>query len=273
MALYCLLSPGGSPGVTTTALGLALTWTDRVLLAECDPMGRRVLPGFMADRLNGPVGPGLLGLAMTAPAVGHGPLPLEEYTLPILDDGRVALLHGLRDARHARHLAGLWSPLAETLLAREGDVLADLGRMGGQDTPVELLRHADAVVMVLKPTLVHVDAAGARLNALKEVVSEQAQVGLCLIEDGGHNRGYGAGEVERALGVPVLTVLPWSSADASVLSDGAPSRRLFMASLLMQSLGRLGRRMRKTVGRPSVSSINEECLVEAPAVPAPAGRS
>ena len=26
MAVYALVSPGGSPGVTTTALALALTW-------------------------------------------------------------------------------------------------------------------------------------------------------------------------------------------------------------------------------------------------------
>ena len=36
MAVIVLAGPGGSPGVTTTALALALTWPRGVVLAECD---------------------------------------------------------------------------------------------------------------------------------------------------------------------------------------------------------------------------------------------
>jgi hypothetical protein len=39
MALIVLTSASGSPGVTTTALGLALTWVRPVLLVEADPTG------------------------------------------------------------------------------------------------------------------------------------------------------------------------------------------------------------------------------------------
>lgn len=278
MALFCLMSPGGSPGVTTTVLGLALTWPQRVLLAECDPLGRRVLPGFMADRLTTPAGPGILGLALAAQADGPALPALEEYTLPLVEDGHVELLHGLRDPRHAPHLAALWSPLATMLPARDGDVLADLGRTGHAQAPTELLRHADAVVMVLRPTLVHVDAAGPRLDALNELVSEHSRVGLCVIADG----PYSANEVERALGTPVLAELPCSPADASVLSDGTAPRRTFPASPLMRSLNRFARRLRTTTGgRKARGTVQtgapdaapQAAAPSAPALSAPGGRS
>lgn len=240
MALYCVISPGGSPGATTTALGLALTWPGRVLMAECDPMGRRVLPGFMADQLRGSAGGGLLGLAMAAEAESGAPVPLEDYTVPIVDDDRVRLLHGVRDPRHGCRLEPFWRRLAEAAVARDGDVIADVGRVGGRDTPQELLRAAQAVVMVLKPTLPQVDAAAPRLDALKELLAERNTAGLCLVADG----PYGAAEVERVLGVPVLGELPHSPSEARVLSDGARPRASFKTSLLMRSLGSLGRRLR-----------------------------
>lgn len=252
MGLYCVISPGGSPGVSTTALGLALRWPVRVLLAECDPMGRRVLPGFMADRMSGSAGPGLLGVAMAVEAAPHAPVSVEEYVVPISDDGCVELLHGIRDPRHGVRLRSLWPALAEALVTRNEDVVADLGRIGGTDTPTELLKAADAVVMVLKPTLAQVDAATPRLDALKGLVGERATVGLCLVADG----SYSAAEVERVLGVPVLGELPCSPADARVLSDGAPPRLTFKASLLMRSLDALGRRLRAAVaGSGSLGAI------------------
>ncbi|MGI5206235.1 hypothetical protein ACQEU6_32265 [Spirillospora sp. CA-108201] len=250
MALHCLISPGGSPGVSTTALGLALAWPGRVLLAECDPMGRRVLPGFMADRMHASAGPGLLGLAMAAEADPQGPVALEEYVVPITDDGHARLLHGVRDPRHGIRLRPLWRRLAEALLAWDGDVIADLGRVGGTDTPTELLKSADAVVMVLKPTVTQVDAAATRLDALKELVGGQAAIRLCLIADG----AYSAADVERVLGFPVLAELPCSPTDARVLSDGARPRLTFRTSLLVRSLDVLGHRIRGTVAEPETAA-------------------
>lgn len=242
MALHCLVSAGGSPGVTTTALGLAMTWPSEVLLAECDPMGRRMLPGFMADRVRGPVGPGLLGLAMAAGSGPQSRLPLDDYLIPVPGEGSVELLHGVRDPRHGVRLGALWERLAEALVSRPGDVIADLGRIGGRDTPDALLLAAETVVMVLKPTLTQVDVAGPRLDALRDLLGNRAVVGLCLITEG----PYSAGEVERVLGTPVLAELPCSPADARVLSEGARPRRTFKTSLLLRSFKCLGRRIRAT---------------------------
>ena len=50
MTVCALLSPGGSPGVTTAALAMALTWPGPVLVAETDPSGGDVLAGFFAGQ-------------------------------------------------------------------------------------------------------------------------------------------------------------------------------------------------------------------------------
>lgn len=243
MGLYCLISPGGSPGVTTTGVGLALGWPREVVLAECDPGGRSVLPGFLADRLHGPPGPGLLGLAMAVGREGEA-ARVEEFTLPLAEDGRAWLLHGIRDPRHAQQLARLWPRLAGVFTSCGMDVIADLGRVGGTDTPFGLVAGADLVVMVLRPTLGQVDAAQPRLNALLGMVGGRVPVGLCLTGSG----PYTGAQVSKALsGLPVLAELPHAPADARVLSEGAPPRLTFRTSLLVRALRELGHQMRKAV--------------------------
>ncbi|TDD87346.1 hypothetical protein E1293_08040 [Actinomadura darangshiensis] len=220
-------------------------------------MGRRVVSGFMADRVRESVGPGLLGLAMAAESGPHARLPLEDYVLPIPGEDFVELLHGVRDPRHGVRLASLWSRLSEVLASRPGDVIADLGRIGGRDTPDALLRAARSVVMVLKPTLTQVDVAAPRLDALKGLVGDRAAVGLCLITDG----PYSAAEVERVLGTPVFAELPHSPADARVFSEGARPRRTFKTSLLLRSFKCLGRRINATAGAQTMDVGDEDGAV------------
>jgi hypothetical protein len=255
MTLSCLISPGGSPGVTTTALALALTWPNEVVLAECDPAGRRVLPGFLAERLNDSPGPGLLGLAMALDRqdAGHGGAArVEDFTIPLSGRGRTWLLHGIRDPRHAQQLD--WPSLADAFIrssAESGlDVVADLGRSGGQDTPVELLRRADVVVMLVGRSLAQVDAAHPRLDALL-TMTRRTRVGLCLVDSG----RYSTAEIRKALfGLPVLAEVPHAPADARVLSDGEPQRLSFRTSPLMRAAASLGEAMRQMAGAPAPHS-------------------
>ena len=52
MALFALISAGGSPGVTTSALALTLGWPSRVILAECDPSVGDILAGLFDGHLH-----------------------------------------------------------------------------------------------------------------------------------------------------------------------------------------------------------------------------
>ncbi len=245
MGLYAIVSAGGSAGATTTALALALSWPREVVLAECDPAGGSVLAGFLADRLPGPPGPGLLGLAMQ---VARGPHPMgaavEDYTIPLSGHSGpgARLLPGINHPRHAGQLVPLWPALAMVLSSAGTDVIADLGRIGGAETPVGLLAAADLVVMVLRPTLAQVNAAQPRLQALSQTRRGWGQVGLCLIDSG----PYSAATVRKALsGLPVVAQLPYATADAGVLSGGKRPHLAFRTSLLMRAASHLGQQMRK----------------------------
>ncbi|GAB2841528.1 hypothetical protein GCM10027176_51720 [Actinoallomurus bryophytorum] len=247
MALYGVVSAGGSAGATTTALALALSWPRQVVLAECDPAGGSVLAGFMAERLPGPPGPGLLGLAMHL-ARGFQPVRIEDYTIRLTDRAHIGhpavLLPGICDPSHARQLTPLWPPLAAAMTSAGTDVIADLGRIGGADTPAGLLAATDLVVMVLRRTLTQVNAAQPRLQGLRRALPDSARLGLCLIDSG----PYSTRAVRKALsGLPVFAQLPYAPADAGVLSDGRPAHLAFRTSLLMRSAAILGNQIRKQV--------------------------
>ena len=69
MTVVALTSAKGSPGVTTTALGLATAWPSvhpnrRVLLAEVDPAGGDIAAGYLRGEAQ--AGRGLLALAAAA---------------------------------------------------------------------------------------------------------------------------------------------------------------------------------------------------------------
>src|SRR4026209_437268 len=62
VAIILLTSTGGSPGVTTLAVGLALTWPRPILLVDCDPGAHQaILAGYLAGRSSN--GKGLLRVA------------------------------------------------------------------------------------------------------------------------------------------------------------------------------------------------------------------
>ena len=70
MAVVTLSSASGSPGVTTTALGLALLWPRPVLLIEADPTGgSNLLAGYFRGTRQ--YDAGLIELALTANNLGE----------------------------------------------------------------------------------------------------------------------------------------------------------------------------------------------------------
>lgn len=248
MAVFTLMSPGGSPGVTTCGLAVSYRWGGRALLAECDPAGGSVLAGFLAGRMEIRHG-GLLSLAL---AVGHraDPSALWEHVVSLDQEAREwLLLPGLRDPREAAQLAGAWETIGEVLgTASEQmiDVVVDVGRVGGREMPLPLIAASDLAVMVLRPTLRQVAAAKPRLEALGRHLGEAPPMGLCLVDQG----DYSAGQVSKALfGLPVIGRLPCDSRSAALLSDGQPSRKPVRASALLHGAEALAEAMREHADR------------------------
>jgi hypothetical protein len=239
VSLYALVSAGGSPGVTTAALALALGWPGQVILAECDPSGGDVLAGLFAGHL--PARNGLLALAIEA---GQNPDAAAAALWPQLielDDERGRLLlAGISDPRQGIGLAPVWPVLAATLAAQPADVIADCGRLDAGGGPEPVLAMASLVVLVLRPSLRQVSRARARVEMLIQMRGGPGRLALLLVGDGTPS----AREVSRALGVPVACSLPLDAKAAGVLSDGIGSRRGLQARALIRAAGPAGRALR-----------------------------
>jgi len=248
--LYALVSAGGSPGVTTTAVAMAMTWPAPVIVAECDPSGGDVLAGVLAGHV--PVRQGLMEHAIEA---GRGPrvaaASLAAQLVPFDAGGTRMVLPGLTDPRQAAGLASAWANVAATLIAQPADVIADCGRLGaGEGEPLPILAAARAVGIVLRPTLRQVWSAMSRVDILVQLLGGEDRLALLLTGRGTHS----AGEVSRVLGVRVAAVLPDDPRTASVLSDGTERRRNLDSSPLMRSAKSAGHELRGRGAAPASQS-------------------
>jgi MinD-like ATPase involved in chromosome partitioning or flagellar assembly len=159
MSVLALASAKGAPGVTTAAVALGAVWPRRVLLVEADPAG-----GDLAARFHLPPEPNLVSLGMVARRGQLTPEQVWEHTQRL--PRGLEVLTGLRAGDQARGLGRLWSLLPQALPQLEVDVLVDCGRLVA-DTPAEdLVRRADLLVLVARPTVEGVLHVANRLEAL-----------------------------------------------------------------------------------------------------------
>jgi hypothetical protein len=239
MGLYALVSAGGSPGVTTSALALALGWPSQVIVAECDPSGGDILAGLFAGHLPGRTG--LLPLAMEAGRSADAAAGALWHQLIELDDERSRLLlAGISDPRQAAGIAPSWPAVAAALAAVPADVLADCGRVDAAPATAPVLMAASLVTLVLRPSLRQVSKAKQRIELLTDILGGAGRLVVLLIGEGTHS----AGEIAKALGVPVAASLPQDEKTARVLSDGEGRRRSLAARPLVRSGGVAGRALR-----------------------------
>ncbi|MFF4699919.1 hypothetical protein [Streptomyces chattanoogensis] len=239
MPVFALAGSSGSPGVTTSAVALLLSWPlaqgRRMVLAECDPDGGAVLYGMLQGALGD-----RYGMRNLSVAARHG--NLEEafwrQLVDLTDDGQHdeppqnrLLLPGFTDPAQAAGMAPAWEQLAGlfTRIERERhDVLVDLGRRGAFGPGNVLAQRADLLLVVARSTMRGVQAAQSRLEALR---GQFGELGVLLVDEG----PYSASEVERALHAPVVVTLPFRPQLARVLSDGAEEPRQFTRSDLMRA--------------------------------------
>ncbi len=242
MAILTLTSAGGSPGVTTLAVGLALTWPRPVLLADADPGAHQsVLAGFLAGRVAAN-GKGLLRIA----EAHRDRRPLREVvidqTLPLAeDDGtRRLFLPGFTKPGSAAHFGAVWPDLAETfdrLADVDVDVIVDAGRLIPPGLPPALVERSAVTALVVGSSLRAVMSARVHVPMLREQsradTGSGRPPGLIVI---GEHRPYARSEIAKALELTALHALPHDPPTAAHLSDGTPRHRRFDTSPLVRAL-------------------------------------
>lgn len=241
MPILLLTSAGGSPGVTTLAVGLALSWPRPVLLVDADPGAHQaVLAGYLAGRSAG--GKGLLRVA----EAHRDRRPLREVVIDqtiSLSEGeptRRLFLPGFSKPGSATHFGSVWEELADAfdrLADVDIDVIIDCGRLTAAGLPAPLVERSVLTTLVLESHLRAIMSARVHLPTLREhprlSQNDRGQVGLIVVGEG---RPYAPAEISRALGVPVRATIAHDPQAATCLSDARPRPRRFETSGFMRSI-------------------------------------
>lgn len=238
MSVIVLTSAGHSPGVTTTAVGLAVNWPRPVLLVDADPHpSQAVLAGYLQGE--DPFGKGLAAL-LSAHRERRMLVPLlDEAALDLGCDESIVrrFLPGFVNPGMVELFGSAWPEFAAALAGYPGDVLVDAGRVGPRGLPPSLVEAADLVLVATRTSLVDLVALRLHLPALADAVPSE-RLGLALI---GPDRPYTAKEIQAQFGVEGAATIGWSPEQARVWSHGEPATRRFR-------LGGYQRGVRQTAG-------------------------
>lgn len=237
MALIVMTSATGAPGLTTTALGLTLTWPRDIMLVDAD---REPAQALQAGYLRG-MDVGGRGLSVL-PGLHRENRPLapqlHQHSLPLTgaDDPQRRFLPGFSHPGAVRLFDPIWPELSSSLagLGEHGvDVILDVGSIGREGLPLSLLAEADAVCVVTRTSLRALASLRLYLPLLQEQLSSlpvERPLGLLLV---GAGRPYGAAEITAQFGVTCWDEIPFHERHAAVLSDGADEPRRFEDTTLM----------------------------------------
>jgi hypothetical protein len=244
--LTVVTSGKAAPGVTTSSWALALAWPGSLLLADCDPAGGDMAPGFLAGRVS--TEHGLLSWSTSArrgvPAMSAATL-LSQHVVELPERPEVWFLPGFATSTQGFSFRDeTWERLALALersaAAMGRDALVDAGRLVGDRGNWPVLRAADHVLLAVRPSVRSVHAAQDAAQKLRYELGDLSKVSLLVIGSG----AYSAGEVSTALQLALGGALPEDRAAAAVLSDGATgSARALRRSALLRAASRIARKL------------------------------
>ena len=251
MAVIVCASAAGAPGVTTTALGLALTWSRDVLLADCDrDPSQSIQAGYLRGMDHG--GRGLAALARLHRENRALASDLWRHTVPLTQSGDVRrqFLPGFSQPATVRLFDNVWAELSDALAGLDEldtDVIVDAGRVGRDGLPLPLLAQASAVCILTHTSLRALAATRLHLPLVADQLDQlpvAAALGLVLV---GPNAPYSGGEIAAQFGTPCWAEIELNHKLASVLSDGAPEPKKFHQSSLMSQYRAMGLRFRERI--------------------------
>lgn len=237
MALIVLTSASGSPGVTSTALGLAMSWPRPVILVDADPTGARAIPAGYFGGAQLPNDHTIVDLAVSH-RQGTLAEDLPRMLIPV-PGTRVQLLSGPQNHYQARALDSMWEPLGGVFksLERTGqDVIVDAGRLGLEGFAMKLTTQADLALLVTRSNLPALVAASSWAATLRESFTRAGALDSLGVLAVGPGKPYDNREIAKVLERPVVASVAWDPPSAEVYTYGAKPPRKFEASSLTKSL-------------------------------------
>lgn len=234
--LISLTSSSGSPGVSTTALGLALAWPRDVILLEADTLGvSSTLAGFFA----GSISPKSTIIDLTPGQDFEEKLLEQSITLTDDTEPLRRLVPGISNPLQGRALSARWDALAMALydLERAGiDVLVDIGRFHAPFMAAPILKISDVTALVLQPTVTATVAAKSTITHRRLAESGDIEAPALHLITIDAPDSYSESEASHALGQPSLGSLPWAPKHAAAFAHGRPRPRGFDSSSYIRSL-------------------------------------
>lgn len=235
-----------SPGVTTTALGVASCIEDAIAI-EADPDG-----GILAARYGLERDPNLASLAAVArTALTRDVLGEHSQVLP----GGVRVIVGLASPERA---VTLWRSVGQRIAfalgsVEDASIVVDAGRLTPTSPLVPLVEVASLTVLVARPTPEDLHPLAHRLETLR---SQARELALVLVGD----KPYGPGEVGERLGIAVLGVIAHDPKAASALAgvSGATGGGWLRRSPLARSTRTVAQALLERCDRPEPSRRLEE---------------
>jgi hypothetical protein len=272
MAVIALTSARGAPGVSTTALAMALTWPRPTLLLEADAAGSSsYLAGYLQGAVAHDVGLVDLALAQRDNDILGG---IHRSSIALPPDGHTRLIPGLTSPVQARTMSSVWEQIAGVLhsLDQHGtDVFIDAGRLGTIFGPQPLLRSADAVLLVTRSNLPAIAAVRATAPVLRDdlLTSGRGDDVLSLLVVG-QGQPYPAKDISDAVGIPTVATIDFDPVGAEVLTYGSKTPRRFQQSPFVRSIAAansaLGVQLRERAARLRTTTLRAPQTTEAPCV-------
>ena len=251
MAVFTLTSATGAPGVTTTALGLALTWPRDVVLLDADrTASQTILAGYLNDVSTG--GRGLTSLTQLWRDGIDLAADLPKHMVKLPDSNTRAtqqrwFIPGFAKPGSSTLFEPVWPELMDALAGldlAQTDVIVDAGRWGAQGLPAAVTANSRWLGVVTRSTL----PALATLRLYLAEVTAAAQnctAGLVVV---GPGTPYSTREIADHFNCPADD-LPWQPEDAAHLSDGMPARPRASKRPLARACSDLAEKLRANADR------------------------
>lgn len=231
MSTVALAAFGTSPGLTTSAIALALQWPRPVLLVEADVLKpTSVVTGFMQGSIG--ADSGLMGIVQSSLRKVVTPQDIWDFAIPLSATPAQAtadtsrwLLAGLPNPAAAKAMRSFWPELLDAL-ARMGadgyDALFDLGRAEQLHGRGELLTGTDHLLVAVRSDLTSIAALKAHLPELQAARQDggaSGEMSLIVMDDLAHR--VPGREISKFLGLDIVGRIPHAPQAAAKYSSGA----------------------------------------------------